>query len=109
MMFLGGGLMEQHVNNTVHYMSRSHVEMAKVLEEQRHVAVHMCQVIQKIPNRPPFNTVEGICKNSIAVKENIAAYLNSLADLEEAIAENLGHVMKELDPPEAAGSDEDEE
>jgi hypothetical protein len=103
--------MEQHVTNAIHYMSRSQVEMAKVLEEQRHVAVHMCQVIQKIPNRPSFNTLEGICKNSIAVKENIAAYLNSLADLEEAIAENLGHVMKELAPPESSDSDsgDDEE
>lgn len=91
--------MDQQVNTIVHYMANSHVEMAKVLEEQRHVAVHMAQVINFIADHPPFNTLEGICKHSIAVTENVAAYLNSIAELEEAIAENLTHVVKELVPP----------
>lgn len=98
--------MDHHITNIIHYMSRSHAEMAKIIEEQRHVAVHMCQVIEDVPDHPPFNTLEGICKNSIAVAESVSAYLSNLADLEEAIAENLTHVMKEIDPP--ASQEEDE-
>ena len=91
--------MEEHVNNIIHYLSQSHVEMARLMEEQRHIAVHMCQLIQFIPDHPPFQTVEGIGKHSIALTESVIEYLNGIADLEEAIAEDLGHVMKEIAPP----------
>jgi len=88
--------MDHHVTNIIHYMAQSHVEMAKILEEKRHVAVHMAQLIQHIPDYPPFHTVDQIAKHSVALTENVAAYLGSLADLQEAIAENLTLVIGEL-------------
>lgn len=91
--------MDQHVSNIIHYMAMSHVEMAQIIEQKRHVAVHMSQLVQQISDHPSFNTVEEINKNSIMVIESVTSYLNSIADLEEAIAENLTHVMKEMCAP----------
>jgi hypothetical protein len=36
----------------------------------------------------------------MSVSKNIAGYLNSLADLEDALADNLTFVMKEADIPD---------
>jgi uncharacterized membrane protein YheB (UPF0754 family) len=93
---------DYHVTNIIHYLARSHVEMAKIMEEKRHIAVHMSQLIDQIPDHPAFKTVEQTCKNSMDITENLTAYLNSIAELEEAIAENLTHVIKEMSTGNAA-------
>lgn len=94
--------MDHHVTNIIQYLAESHVEMSKIMEEKRHIAVHMSQLIQQIPDYSAFKSLEQTCKNSMDITENLTAYLNSISELEEAIAENLTLVMKEMNAGNAA-------
>jgi methyl-accepting chemotaxis protein len=88
---------EQKVTAIIEHMAKSHQEMANILEAKRHVAVTMSHVITAIPDtHMSFSGLDSMTEYSMGITENITSYLNSLADLEEAIAENLGYVMKEL-------------
>jgi hypothetical protein len=95
---------DHHVTNIIRHLAGSHVEMAKIMEEKRHIAVHLSQLIQHIPDHPAFKSVEQTSKNALDITESLTAYLNSIADLEEAMAENLTFVIKEM----SAGSAGDE-
>lgn len=88
--------MHNRITSIIGHMAKSHVEMAKIIESKRHVIVQMSQIIDYIPDYPSFSGVEIMKKNSIQVVDSINSYLNSLADLEEAVAENLTHVMQEM-------------
>lgn len=78
-------------------MSHSQQQMARVIDSQRHVAVRMSQIVHNLPDsEPDFEGVSGIIENSSRVNKSIISYLNSIADLEEAIADNLVQVIKEM-------------
>lgn len=89
--------MDQKVTEIIEHIAKSHQEMAKILEAKRHVAVTMSQVIAAIPDiNMSFSGLEDTTAYSLGVTENIVDYLNSLAEFEKAIAENLSYVMKEM-------------
>ncbi|CAH0118462.1 MULTISPECIES: nucleoside-diphosphate sugar epimerase [unclassified Paenibacillus] len=89
--------MHQKISEMIVHMSYSHQHMARVIDAKRQVAVRMSQIIHALPDRhPEFSGVDGLIENSAIVTKNIVAYLNSIADLQEAVAENLTHVMKEI-------------
>lgn len=89
--------MEQQITAIIEHMSNSHVEMANLLEVKKDMVVHMSRMVLAIPDTPlTFSGVDTITENSVAITESITEYLNKLADLEEAMAENLTYVMKEL-------------
>ncbi|WP_282941175.1 nucleoside-diphosphate sugar epimerase [Paenibacillus sp. RC67] len=90
--------MQRQLDNIIEHMSISQLEMAKILEAQRHIAVLAGQFIHDIPHEhPSFGDIEMLTDNSLNVTKNIAAYLNSLADLADTLAENLIIVMKGID------------
>lgn len=95
--------MEHQVTSIIGHIAESHVEMAKILEVNRDIVVHMVEMISAIPDNQSFDGLETVSKNSMLITGSITSYLNGIADLEEAIAENLSHVMKEL-----IGTDEEE-
>ena len=88
--------MEQHITDTIRHMAKSHVELAKILQEKRDVTVHASNLIYEISDvsisEYDFGT---IIESAVEITGSITAYLGSLADLEEAIAANLSCVMKE--------------
>ncbi|MEI7028212.1 nucleoside-diphosphate sugar epimerase [Paenibacillus sp. y28] len=89
--------MEQRVTDTIEHMAKSHGEMAKILDAKRHIAVRMSQIIVAIPDvGMTFGSVLDVTASAMDVSKNIAAYLNSFAELQDGIAENLSIVMKEL-------------
>lgn len=91
--------MDQHVTSTIEHMANSHQEMARILEAKRDMVVHLANLITEIPDVDiSFRGLDEVSKNSLLITENITSYLVSLAEFEEAIAENLSHVMKELIP-----------
>lgn len=93
--------MQRQLDHIIEYMSISQLEMAKILDAQRHIAVLAGQFIHDIPHETPsFGDMETLMDNSLHVTKNIAAYLNSLADLADTLAENLTIVMKEIDSPD---------
>jgi hypothetical protein len=88
--------LEQRTTNIISHMSRSYHELAKIIHAERQVTVHMSQLIGMIPDRPTFQETGMIIDNAGSVTDSITAYLNGLADLEEAVAENLSYIVDAL-------------
>lgn len=88
--------MEQHLTNIIVHMSRSYHELAKIIRSERHVTVHMAQMIGLIPDHPSFSEPTKLVDHAGSVTDSISAYLTCLADLEDAIAENLTYIVNEL-------------
>lgn len=94
---LGGKTMQHIVSEIIVHISNSQQHMARVLDAKRQVAVRMAQIIHALPDvHPEFEGISGLKEQSATVSKNIVAYLNGLAELEEAMAEQLQHIMKEL-------------
>ncbi|UVI28656.1 nucleoside-diphosphate sugar epimerase [Paenibacillus spongiae] len=94
--------MTQHiVTELIEHMSHSHEHMANVLEAKRHVAVRMAQMVNALPDQhPEFGGMGGLMESSHAVTNSVVSYLNSIAELQETIAETIKSIMKELSEEE---------
>jgi hypothetical protein len=89
--------MEHKITAIISHIMNSQKQMAKILESERHIAVHFAKIVNDIPDyQPSFSTVENFVKNTSEVTKTISSYLVGLANLEEAIGDNLSTVMKEL-------------
>lgn len=89
--------MDQTITDILMHMAHSHQQLARVIDAERHITVRMAQIIHALPDQEPdFEGVEGMMENTSSLNKSIIAYLNSLADLQEAMAENLTQVMGEL-------------
>ncbi|MBW7458498.1 nucleoside-diphosphate sugar epimerase [Paenibacillus sepulcri] len=89
--------MQHIVTEMIEHMSRSHEQMARVMEAERHVAVRMAQIVHALPDQHPnFGGVSELMEQSQSVSKNLVAYLNSIAELQETMAATLTTVMKEL-------------
>lgn len=89
--------MQNKVTEIIVHLANSQKHMASVIEAKRHVAVRMAQIIHAIPDQQPsFDGVSGLLEGSGMITKSIVSYLNSIAELQEAIAENLTHVMREM-------------
>ncbi|WP_019638568.1 hypothetical protein [Paenibacillus fonticola] len=89
--------MEQKITEMIIHMSHSHGQIARIIDAERQVAVRMAQIIHSIPDADPdFDGTDGLIENTGRINKSVVAYLNSIADLEEAMAENLELVIKEL-------------
>ncbi|MNO27221.1 hypothetical protein D3C76_170920 [compost metagenome] len=89
--------MEDKITEIIVHLSHSHQQMARVIDAERHVSVRMAQIVHAIPDHEPaFDGVSGMLENTGLVNKSVVSYLNAIADLEEAMAENLGLVIKEM-------------
>ncbi|BCG60682.1 MULTISPECIES: nucleoside-diphosphate sugar epimerase [Paenibacillus] len=89
--------MQNQITNILQHMAHSHEQMARILDAERHVAVRMAQIVHDLPDaEPDFGGTSGIIESAGQVNKNIISYLNAFADLQEAIAEQVGKVIKEL-------------
>lgn len=89
--------MQRKVTEIITHMAKSHLEMARILEANRHIAVRMANIIHALPDsKPGFEGIEGVIEKSGSITKNLVAYLNCIADLEEAMADTVGQVMREL-------------
>ncbi|MNN14896.1 hypothetical protein D3C81_1279780 [compost metagenome] len=89
--------MEDKITEIIVHLSHSHQQMARVIDAERHVSVRMAQIVHAIPdNEPAFDGIPGMLENTGLVNKSVVSYLNAIADLEEAMAENLGLVVKEM-------------
>jgi hypothetical protein len=92
---------QNKITKILQHMAHTHEQMARILDAERHVAVRMSQIVHDLPDADPdFGGFSELVESSGQVNKNIIAYLNALADLEEAMAEGVGRVIKELDGQE---------
>ncbi|MEB3100428.1 nucleoside-diphosphate sugar epimerase [Ferviditalea candida] len=89
--------MIERITSIIVNMVKSHHELARILEAKKDIAVRMSQVINTMPNQEiPFQGVDAVKVHTLSITKSVTVYLNSLADLEEALSENLTLVMNEL-------------
>ncbi|GIP57308.1 nucleoside-diphosphate sugar epimerase [Paenibacillus sp. FSL W8-0186] len=95
--------MEQKITELIIHLSHSHAQIARILDAERQVAVRIAQIIHAIPDaEPAFDGTDGLIESAGRINKSVVSYLNSIAELQEAMAENLELVVKEL-------KDQDEE
>lgn len=88
--------MYHQVSSIIDHMAKSQEEIAKMIAQERHASVHLAQLVQNIPDHPDFREAQELERLSVLLAENITAYLNSIAEFAESLAENLSLVIKEL-------------
>ncbi|MFP4978929.1 nucleoside-diphosphate sugar epimerase [Paenibacillus sp. CN-4] len=95
--------MQNQITKVLQHMAHTHEQMARILDAERHVAVRMAQIVHDLPAEDPdFGDSAGLIESAGQVNKNIIAYLNAIADLEEALADQVGRVIKEMN-----GTDEE--
>ncbi|ADM71634.1 nucleoside-diphosphate sugar epimerase [Paenibacillus sp. SEL3] len=93
--------MHNELDDLLIHISHSQQQMSRLLDAERQVVVRMAQIIHELPDEEPrFDGIPGILDSSGQVNKSIVAYLNGIADLQEAMAEMLVRVVKETAYPE---------
>ncbi|MNI19918.1 hypothetical protein D3C73_733670 [compost metagenome] len=88
--------MHNEITSNIEYMSDSLQQIARILESERHVSQHMAKLVREMPIKGPFEgRIDTYINHSTLVTKSVAAYLNSLAGLEDAVTECLTTVMRE--------------
>jgi hypothetical protein len=96
--------MEHHVTLSMEFMVKSHYELARTLAAERDAAVHASRVIGRLPDHgPDLGEREAALELALDVMQSVAVYLSSLGDLEEAVADQLEIVLKDI--PFAEGNE----
>ncbi|MBD0381606.1 hypothetical protein [Paenibacillus sedimenti] len=89
--------MQDQITSILNHMAKSQQEMARTLEAKRFIVAHMASMVVQIPDRDPsFGEIESLVEHSLEVTKGITSYLNSLADLEDALADNLAPIVKAM-------------
>lgn len=92
---------EQKITDIIMHIGHSHQQLARIIDAERHVTVRLSEIVNALPDQGPnFEGVEGLMENSSSINKSLVSYLNSIADLQDAMAENLTHVMSELNGSE---------
>jgi methyl-accepting chemotaxis protein len=90
--------LQSQITEMIYHMANSQEEMADIIEAKRHVVVHLSLLNHQISDVDPnFGEIQSLMKHSLLVTKNITSYLNSLADLEDAMSENLSYVTREME------------
>lgn len=90
--------MEQLKTVTIAHMAKSHWELAHILEAERDIAIQLSRVICALPDQSPVLAEQLVARDHASqITKTVSKYLNSLSELEEAIAENLEQIMVELE------------
>lgn len=91
--------MEEKVDAIIAQMSKSHMELARIISAEKDVVFQMAQLVGAIPDRhDSFANTDIVAENAAGVTKSVISYLNSLADLADAIADNLTHVISKMGP-----------
>jgi hypothetical protein len=93
--------MQRKITAMLAHLAKTHGEMARIMEAERHVVTRMAHKILELPDGySEYMTPETMLEQSSLLVQNLIEYLNGIAELEEAMAETLSHVMRETDDAE---------
>jgi hypothetical protein len=70
--------------------------MARILSSERQVVVRMAEMVGGLPDTSWFDDINGVLDSTADVTKSLISYLNSLADLEESMADSLANVLETL-------------
>jgi len=80
----------------IRHLSQSHQQMARILSAERQVVVRMAEMVGGLPDTSWFDDINGMLDSTADVTKSLISYLNSLADLEESMADSLANVLETL-------------
>lgn len=96
--------LDHHITLSMEFMVKSHYELARTLAADRDSVSHTSRVISALPDHgPTLGEPEAALETSLEVLQTVAVYLNSLGDLEEALADQLEIILKQI--PLAEGNE----
>jgi len=96
--------MQNITTEIVVHLSQSYQQLARILDAKRHIAMRMAELVHTLPDvHPQLGELDGLLDHSAQVTKSVIGYLNSLADLEDTVAESLTSVMQAV----KASSDEE--
>ncbi|MBP1966978.1 hypothetical protein [Paenibacillus aceris] len=86
--------MEEKITSMLEHMAKSQHKLADILEAKRFIVAHMAEMVGQIPDKDPsFGDINPLMEHSLDVAKGIATYLNNLADLEDALVDNITPIM----------------
>ncbi len=89
--------MQENMTRIIHHMARSKHRLADIFETERRVVKQMSSMIGHLPAvDPSFGDLESLIEHAMDLNRSVTTYLNGLAGLEEALADNLALIVKEL-------------
>lgn len=88
--------MDSEMNTMLRHMAYSVKQLARMLESDRHVTVQMSKIVQSIDADQPFDSETALLQHSETVFKSITSYLNSLASLEDTVAQQLSYAVQVL-------------
>ncbi|KIL38759.1 hypothetical protein SD70_24465 [Gordoniibacillus kamchatkensis] len=92
--------MQREISAAIAHLSESQREAVRIMEAEKHVVCHMSGLIAHMPDELPFDgELQEIVENASIVTKSVTAYLNSLAELEDALVIHLELALKELSEP----------
>jgi len=94
--------MEKRTTEILTHLSHSHQQLARTLEAKRQIIMRMAELVNGLPDvHPQLDGPDGLFDQSSQVTKSVIAYLSSLADLEEALADSMSSVLQAADKAEA--------
>ena len=94
-LFERGVGMEREVTSIIQHIADSQARLADILAAKRPVVEHAVIMLSGLPAAPGDDVAEQSAYSG-AMMKSLASYLNGFAELEDALAENLSLVIKEL-------------
>jgi hypothetical protein len=89
--------MDTQIEGMLAAMAKSQEQLARSLAAKSLVVLRMSHVLREVPNTAmPLGSGDPYTEPAQAVAKQINAYLHTLADLEDALADQMKAAMKEL-------------
>jgi len=89
--------MEKQITELLTHMARAHEELAAILHASKDITMHTAQdLVGTLPQHGIASGKDAILESALALAGSVVAYLNSIGDLQEALADNLEPVMEQL-------------
>lgn len=89
--------MHDLINDQLQAMAKSQEQLARSMHAESIVVKRMARLLRRVPARDlTLNRGETYTEAETAVMREICAYVHSLADFEEALAEHVKYALKEL-------------
>jgi|HigsolmetaAR201D_1030396.scaffolds.fasta_scaffold40025_2 predicted transcriptional regulator YheO len=89
--------MEKLITELLTHMARAHEELASILHASREITMHTAQeLVGTLPQHGIASGKDAVLESALALAGSVVAYLNSIGDLQEALADSLDPVMEQL-------------
>lgn len=90
--------MEKLTAELLKHVAKAHEELARILKSTRDISMHTADhIVGTLPDHHlTFGAQDVILTHALDLTANVTAFLNSLGDLQEALADSLEPVIEQI-------------